>query len=479
MTESSADYTKQFEFQTLPKIHGEPDYDQLKNMKDKLKTNATKIPSDLGGGAFGHLGLVLTPAEYANISAVPYIRPIHPGVLNLPAPASERTEKRRRDQHKKDLATYHETIHIENALKKQISETVDELYLEELRDPTTNTILHDIPTILRHLLTNYGEIDPDGPTDKESQIRKMAFTIADPLTKLYKEVEDLEQLSIAANSRYTRTQLINIALQVIKGTNDYTRALEDWYCLPLLNQTWINLKSHFQEARRTMKKVRGKTMKDAGFNSINIITEDIKEVKDSLNAVQASVLDALADNHSVMSHVANNISQQHYHDGRFQFVPPELITEDNTPPLEHSVNSTITSSSDIASILKNLSQEIATLKSDMVARSYSTPYQPSFPGNTDQQFDRYQPFNTGGRGGGRGGRGGRGRGNRGGRGRGRGGRGRGTTGQPRQRTNVSQYCWSHGACGHPSWFCENPQPGHQYQATFENKLNGSTYYCPA
>ena len=39
-----------------------------------------------------------------------------------------------------------------------------------------------------------------------------------------------------------------------------------------------------------MKKVRGKTMKDAGFNSINTITEDIKDVKDSLTAVQQAFL---------------------------------------------------------------------------------------------------------------------------------------------------------------------------------------------
>ena len=29
-----------FEYQTLPKIPGEPDYEQLKILKDKLKTNA-------------------------------------------------------------------------------------------------------------------------------------------------------------------------------------------------------------------------------------------------------------------------------------------------------------------------------------------------------------------------------------------------------------------------------------------------------
>ena len=118
MSEKKIDYTSLFEFATLPKIHGEPNYQNLKDLKDKLKTNATKIPSDLGGGGFGHLGLVLTPAEYANISNTPYARPQHPGTLVIPAAASERTENRRRDDHKKDLSLFRESVHLENALKK-------------------------------------------------------------------------------------------------------------------------------------------------------------------------------------------------------------------------------------------------------------------------------------------------------------------------------------------------------------------------
>ena len=91
-----SDYTSMFEYQTLPKIHGEPDYEQLKSLKDKLKTNATKIPSELGGGGYGHLVLVLSPREYANITATPYVKPLHPGVLNIAANTSERVEARRR-----------------------------------------------------------------------------------------------------------------------------------------------------------------------------------------------------------------------------------------------------------------------------------------------------------------------------------------------------------------------------------------------
>ena len=147
---TKTDYTKLFEFPTLPKIHGEPTYEKIKELKDKLKTNASKVPSELGGGNLGHLGLVLTAAEYANSSQTPYVEPLHPGPLVIPPACTERTENRRRDQHEKDLQLFHDTLNLKNALKKQITEAVDSLYLEELRDPTTNTILSSIPDILQH-----------------------------------------------------------------------------------------------------------------------------------------------------------------------------------------------------------------------------------------------------------------------------------------------------------------------------------------
>ena len=110
------DYTTMFEYQTIPKIHGEPDYEQLKAMKDKLKTNASKIQSELGGGGHGHLGLVLSPIEYTNISPAPYVRPLHPEVLNVIPNCTKCVETRRRLERKRDMALFHEIVQVENAL---------------------------------------------------------------------------------------------------------------------------------------------------------------------------------------------------------------------------------------------------------------------------------------------------------------------------------------------------------------------------
>ena len=44
-------------------------------------------------------------------------------------------------------------------------------------------------------------------------------------------------------------------------------------------------------------------------------------------------------------------------------------------------------------------------------------------------------------------------------------------------TNTTHYCWSHGACAHTSAQCKSKKAGHKDNATFLNKLGGSTAYC--
>ena len=47
-------------------------------MHNQLKANAQYVYSELGGGAFGHLGMVLSNAQYATISQTPFVKPARP-----------------------------------------------------------------------------------------------------------------------------------------------------------------------------------------------------------------------------------------------------------------------------------------------------------------------------------------------------------------------------------------------------------------
>ena len=60
--------------------------------------------------------------------------------------------------------------------------------------------------------------------------------------------------------------------------------------------------------------------------------------------------------------------------------------------------------------------------------------------------------------------------------RGRGGRNNGGR-RNRLPTGYNHYCWTCGACNHPSMQCPNPIPGHQNRATFRNRMNGNQNNC--
>jgi hypothetical protein len=74
-----------FEFPELTKFQGEPTSESLFKLRNELKANAQSVYSNLSDGAHGHLALVLSDAQYALLTGTPFERPVHPGILTIPA----------------------------------------------------------------------------------------------------------------------------------------------------------------------------------------------------------------------------------------------------------------------------------------------------------------------------------------------------------------------------------------------------------
>ena len=106
-------FDDKFEYTILTKVNGVLDYASLKIIKDELKANAASVISDLGGGTHGHLGLVLTPAEYALVSQFLYDRLIQPPPLVTAGAATQHAAERMRDDHKEALRLFREMISLE------------------------------------------------------------------------------------------------------------------------------------------------------------------------------------------------------------------------------------------------------------------------------------------------------------------------------------------------------------------------------
>ena len=72
-----------FQYKTPTPIQGAPTNKTLKRLKQELRANTSSVKSDLGGGDHGYLGLVLTNAEYATITATPFVPPTYPATLKI------------------------------------------------------------------------------------------------------------------------------------------------------------------------------------------------------------------------------------------------------------------------------------------------------------------------------------------------------------------------------------------------------------
>ena len=100
-----------FEKPTLTKIIGTPTYLTLIKLKNELKANVLSVPSHLGGSNHGHLGQVLTAAEYERIApGTPYIKPAHPGDVVIPPFALDAVQILER--HKEATRRYYEAVNI-------------------------------------------------------------------------------------------------------------------------------------------------------------------------------------------------------------------------------------------------------------------------------------------------------------------------------------------------------------------------------
>ena len=331
MTSTNIDYVDTyFEIPTLTKIHGEPTYFQLKELKNELKANATSVTSDLGGGANGHLGLVLTPAEYTTVSATAYNRPVHPGPLVIAPGTAQHEATRLRTDHKEAIRLFRETIDVEKALIKQIVAAVEPKYLKNLRDANSNAINVPVHAVLTHLFNRYGEVNADTLMDIEDKTKVMEYNLVDPLIVVFNEIEELSRLGTAADNPFSDKQLVQISLKIIKNTNDFENAINAWYERPALEHTWANFKTHFDEARELLKKVRGSDMRNNAFQQVNFIAN---EVRADIERTRDSIIEALAERE---------------------------IEEPSTEPVTETANASITDQTQLAilQLLKDIKEDL-------------------------------------------------------------------------------------------------------------------------
>jgi hypothetical protein len=113
------DVIASFPHPILPTVQGEPYYQTIHAIPKLLQANAREIDTHLGGGALGHLGLIVSDASYAMIAPETEAGPT---LWESPtAPGRDPGNTDRTAAWDEKVRTYYTYTSVQQALKNRLS----------------------------------------------------------------------------------------------------------------------------------------------------------------------------------------------------------------------------------------------------------------------------------------------------------------------------------------------------------------------
>ena len=142
-----------FPTKILPPIPGETDYDCISQLNQLMYSNAATLPTTLGGGAHGHVGLIVKATIYVTLAATAYVTPNEPPLTpDVLSTATSASRQKLRDQHAEEHRIFTTHVNMDDAIKTQLLDAVEEPYVSELRNRYTGYMGVTTRDLLDHLM---------------------------------------------------------------------------------------------------------------------------------------------------------------------------------------------------------------------------------------------------------------------------------------------------------------------------------------
>ena len=237
--------TECFPFPHLPKILGEPCYASISEMHDKLNANAASVHTNLGCGTLGHLWLTLKPEVYATLSVVPFVPPENPGAApDIPPQSTAAQIASIRYDFDSLHRMFNKYNNVEQALKTQVIEAVEEIYIQSLRNKYVGYANVTTKELLDHLYSSYANITPSTLLENDKKMRD-PLDPSQPLDTFFARMEECRELAAAGNTPYTAAQILSTAYQALFSSGAYSDGCKEWRRKPEEEKNWESFKAHF------------------------------------------------------------------------------------------------------------------------------------------------------------------------------------------------------------------------------------------
>lgn len=245
MSTTASTLVLSFPVATLTKMDVQPNQISIQILRKELYQNARSIYSPRGGGANGHLAVVMEPADYLVRAGVAFLPPVHPGATPIHAAgASQFAIAETNRQFKQDTDDHSLYLLVINELRKQVLEAVNKRYIAVLEDPIYGFSDRTLQELLAHLVTAYGTIKQ---SDIEANRGKLLapWKMEDPIENLWDRIDTVQRFALEAGQPLPDESAMFLTLEVFNKTGVLPLAIRDWKKQLAPAKTLANFKLHF------------------------------------------------------------------------------------------------------------------------------------------------------------------------------------------------------------------------------------------
>jgi len=281
--------------ETVTKIHGQPTSHDLTQLEKEIIAILANIPTRLGGGNYGHVGVIMDPAEYNTMTAgIDFENPVNPGFYpaDLALNAAAGTRARAEAEHKELINQFETFEGVRLGTKDLILEAVDTEYLSEIEHETLGYLNQTPRQMMAHLLTRGGALDFADTKDLLAERDGEWNVTENPqiyFNRVEKAMKGLQRNGINSDLNERR----DIALFQLKATGEFDPAVREWEAKPAVQKTWANIKTFISAEYAKENKQNKLSAKHFKANAIQEQAEATEELIATLTEAHTRQMETL------------------------------------------------------------------------------------------------------------------------------------------------------------------------------------------
>jgi hypothetical protein len=300
---------------SLPKVTGEPTFEDLKVIRRLHNTNDMSVASYEGGDRHGHLGIIMTNEEYFAIAVDVFPVPNNPGPSTAVVAGTTAAVIAETTRLHKEAAQVYRTYHnVDRAIKKLIIEYFDDTYLNALSDEIVGYANCTSLQLLTHLLTYYDMIATTELTQNYERLLTQNYERLNtpydpnqPIETLFQQIQDARAFAVAGDQPYGAAMIVNVAYTLVFKTGLFTDACRAWKSKAIARKTWAQFKLDFATAHCEFR-LTNQNAQQLGFHSANMMIEQghDESMQDTVDAIAQSATATASDRGTVATLTTTN-----------------------------------------------------------------------------------------------------------------------------------------------------------------------------